>query len=239
LITGRIGGEIVHFIVAHYPQRGNCTHCSRPLRIAAARITLDIVKFLQRINPDAKIIIMGDFGDNPNNYSILKVMGAKKSIRQTHPQDIFNASYPLFVDGARSIFYQKKWHLFDQQMVSHSLLHGASGLKLYQSTIFDAPFLVDKYTRGRPSYTAVSGFSKHYPIYLVLINEKYSSSPKRVKQPEDSYDNQIIYVQENIQSSKPKPKIKTITHRKISYKDTTYTRYIFGQEQEISFPLIK
>jgi hypothetical protein len=217
LVTGRIAGEIVHFIVVHYPARGNCQECTHSQRTAAARLTLAIVRTIQKKSADAKIIIMGDFNDNPVNYTITAAIGAKKNIAQVRKGEFFNAFYPLYKDGARSTVYRGRWQLFDQMIVSHSLLQGSDsnkGLRLYQATLFNTPVLVDNYTNGMPSRTNTRGFSTHFPIYLTLINEKTNTPP-------------IIPQRKN----KKRTTIKT----KEWHKDSIRIEYIFGEEREVFF----
>ena len=217
LVTGRLDGEIIHFIVAHYPLRGNCEGCTKNLRVAAARLTLNIVNFLLSKDNNAKIIIMGDFNDNPSSYSIARMLNAQPTIKETPQDGLFNAFYPLYKDGARSVFYRNEWHLFDQQIVSYPLLQtsGGGGFKLYQATVFNAPFLVDKYTAGRPAHTFARGFSKHFPTYLVLINEN-------VKKPQRKGGKK---------SSRTYPQVSTTEWT----MDTSYSKYIFGEEIEVTF----
>jgi hypothetical protein len=127
---------------------------------------------------------------------------------------LFNTSYPLYNDGGRSTIYRRQWCLFDQMIVSHSLLQGRrNGLCLYESTIFNAPFFVDKYTRGRPAHTLAKGFSTHFPIYLLLLNENTARSKKRL--------------------SLTRPQREVVTSEWT--RDTSYVRYVYGQETEVVF----
>jgi hypothetical protein len=214
LVTGRLGGEIVHLIVAHYPARGTCERCSQYQRVAAAMLTLSIVKYVQDKDPHAKIIIMGDFNDNPSSYSVADALGAKSSISQTRAGMLFNTSYPLYNDGGRSTIYRRQWCLFDQMIVSHSLLQGScKGLCLYESTIFNVPFFVDKYTKGRPAHTLARGFSTHFPIYLLFLNENAARSKK------------------GLTLSRPQREVTTNEWT----RDTSYVRYVYGRVTEVTF----
>ncbi len=56
-------GEMMHFIVNHWPSRRSGQKKSEPLRMAAAQLTRSIVDSLLALDPNAKVIVMGDMND--------------------------------------------------------------------------------------------------------------------------------------------------------------------------------
>ena len=91
-------------------------------REAAAALGRHIVDSLLTLDPKAKIIYMGDLNDDPTNASVKKVMRAKGDIDSLQDADMFNPFYPLYQKGIGSLAYRDSWNLFDQHLISQSLL---------------------------------------------------------------------------------------------------------------------
>lgn len=70
LVSGYLDGEMMHFIVNHWPSRRGGEARSRPSRVAAAKLNKRLIDSLQSINPYAKIFTMGDLNDDPTNESV-------------------------------------------------------------------------------------------------------------------------------------------------------------------------
>ncbi len=179
VVSGELDGEKIHVIVNHWPSRSGGEKRSKPLRNAAADLTRSLTDSIMNIDENAKIIIMGDLNDDPNNESLLKHLKAKKSIKSTEEGDLYNAVYPLFQQGVGSLAYRDKWNLFDQIIVSYPLLgDDKSTFKLYKTLIFNKDFLKQETGRyrGYPLRTHAggvykNGYSDHFPVYIYLIKE--------------------------------------------------------------------
>ena len=74
VVSGYLDGELMHFIVNHWPSRG----ADETKRIAAAEVNNFIIDSLRNKYDSPKIITMGDFNDDPFDKSIKKILGAKK-----------------------------------------------------------------------------------------------------------------------------------------------------------------
>lgn len=72
LVSGIFDGEEIHFIVNHWPSRSGGEARSRWRREAAAGLNKKIIDSLVQLNPNAKIISMGDFNDDATNSSFKK-----------------------------------------------------------------------------------------------------------------------------------------------------------------------
>ena len=81
-VTGIMGGEEISVIVLHWPSRGGGMKRSYPRRRDAALTTKHIVDSLFAINPNAKIVVMGDLNDDPVDDSVVKFLGAKGNMNQ-------------------------------------------------------------------------------------------------------------------------------------------------------------
>ena len=63
LVSGLFDGEMMHFIVMHWPSRYGGEKRSMPGRVAAAELCRHIADSIMREDQNAKIIMMGDFND--------------------------------------------------------------------------------------------------------------------------------------------------------------------------------
>ena len=182
LVKGILLGDTVHFIVNHWPSRSGGEKRSAPMRAAAAQLARSTVDSIMKVNPDAKIFVMGDLNDNPNNASVYKVLKAARDQKTAiNSTGLYNPMYNMFkVQGIGSNAYRDNWSLFDQIIVSKGLLgDDKSTLKLFKTLIFNRNFL--KQTEGSfagyPFRTFVGGqymggYSDHFPAYMFLIKEK-------------------------------------------------------------------
>ncbi|NTW34164.1 MAG: endonuclease/exonuclease/phosphatase family protein, partial [Bacteroidetes bacterium] len=181
VVSGIFDGEPLYLIVNHWPSRSGGEKKSAPLRNAAADLCKSIVDSIQKIDENAKIIIMGDLNDDPVNNSIVKHLKAKSEISKTMPKDLYNPMYNLFKkDGIGSLAYKDKWNLFDQIIVSGTLL-GSDKLtyKFYKAKVFNKNFLLQKEGAfaGYPFRTYaggvyLGGYSDHFPPYIFIVKEK-------------------------------------------------------------------
>jgi hypothetical protein len=179
VVSGLLKGESIHIIVNHWPSRSGGEKKSRPKRNAAGALNRHIVDSLLTLNPDAKILVMGDLNDDPVNPSVLQFLRAKGKEDQLQPGDLFNPYHKLYKDGIGSLAYRDAWNLFDQIIVSQGLLgDGKSSFKLHKAFVFNKSFLVQKEGSfaGYPWRTFVGnryigGYSDHFPVYVYLIRE--------------------------------------------------------------------
>jgi hypothetical protein len=177
LVTGFLNGEEIHIIVNHWPSRSGGEKKSSPYRELAGALNRKIIDSLQRINPNAKIITMGDLNDSPFNNSVKKALGAKGKIQEVKPYGIYNPFEEMANKGLGTIAYRDSWDVFDQIMVSESLLQkDYKSFQYWKSGIYNKPFLITKSGKykGYPlrhSQTEI-GYSDHFPVYIYLIREK-------------------------------------------------------------------
>ena len=168
--------DTLYLIVNHWPSKRGGEARSAPLRMAAANLTRSIVDSLLAINPNAKILIMGDLNDNPNAKSILTGLNAKEKIADVKPSDIYNPMIKMYKDGIGSYAYRDSWDLIDQIMVSYGLLHSkTNSYKYVSAAVFSPNFLLTKSGsfQGYPfrSYAGgnyAGGYSDHFPVYVIL-----------------------------------------------------------------------
>lgn len=176
LVSGLLDGEEIHFIVNHWPSRYGGEKKSSPYREAAAALNKKIIDSLTGINPNAKIITMGDFNDGPYNNSITKVLGAKRFKDDLKPGELFNPMDAISRKGEGTVAYNDAWDLFDQIIVTSSLVsNNYSSIRYWKAGIFGPDYIrqpTGKY-RGYPLRNAngEAGYSDHFPVYVYLIKE--------------------------------------------------------------------
>ncbi|MBQ0768711.1 MAG: endonuclease/exonuclease/phosphatase family protein [Bizionia sp.] len=179
LVTGKLDGETMHFIVNHWPSRRGGEERSRAKRVAAAKLSKRIVDSLQVIDPYAKIIIMGDLNDNPNNASVKDVLKAERKKKNVELKGIYNPMIDFFKKGLGSNAYRDSWSLFDQMMLTKPFIEdGYESFKFYKAGIFNKNYLINTNGRykGYPFRSFADGgftggYSDHFPVYVYLIKE--------------------------------------------------------------------
>lgn len=179
LVTGILDGDTVSFIVNHWPSRRSGTKASAPLRNAAAELNRYIVDSILKVNPNAKIVVMGDLNDDPDNDSVLKYLRASGKRDKLKPGDLYNTMWDHYKNGVGSLAYRGQWNLFDQIIISQGLLNtDKETYELFSAHIFNDNFLITqegKYA-GYPFRTFsggsyIGGYSDHLPTYIILIKK--------------------------------------------------------------------
>ncbi len=162
----------LHLFITHFPSRREGREKSERRRYVAAgelRNETDKV-FLQ--DPRANIVILGDFNDTPDDNSISDVLGARKSLSDIAPAQLYNLLYPKQEKGLGTTFHER-WLLFDQIIVSGGLLLSDKiGFDTGDADIYNPRYLLHFDKKGNPSpnrtyrrgYTG--GYSDHLPVFL-------------------------------------------------------------------------
>lgn len=179
VVSGRLAGERVHFIVNHWPSRLGGEKQSSPKREAAAALTKHLADSLLAADPDSKVIIMGDLNDDPTNNSCKVVLGAKKKQQEVKPGGFFNTMWEMYDRGIGTLAYNGAWNLFDQIIISSNLVgKDRSTLKYIRSEVFNRDFLKQKEGKykGYPLRTHaagayLNGYSDHFPTLIYLAKE--------------------------------------------------------------------
>lgn len=180
LVSGDLLGERIHFIVAHWPSRSGGEKRSNPNRVAAAKLGRSIIDSIQKHEINAKIIYMGDLNDDPTNESLTRFMLSNGKKNKVKKDELFNPMYEMYKKGIGSLAWRDTWNIFDQLLLTSSLLNGNSKeLQYYDCKVFNKPFLIqaDGSYKGYPFRTFAGGnykggYSDHFPVYLYLLKEQ-------------------------------------------------------------------
>ncbi|WP_333693412.1 endonuclease/exonuclease/phosphatase family protein [Flavobacterium sp.] len=177
LVTGYLDGEEMHFIINHWPSRSGGEKRSSPYREAAGRLNRKIMDSLIAINPNAKIMTMGDLNDGAYNKSVKVGIGAKlKKSELKEPRDIYNPFEQMAKDGHATLFYRDSGDIFDQIMVSEQYIsEDFSSFRYWKAGIYNKPYMIQQtgQYKGYPLRNSPSepGFSDHFPVYVYIIKE--------------------------------------------------------------------
>lgn len=179
-VTGLLGGDTISVIVNHWPSRLGGQEQSSYLREAAAALSKSIADSLWQLRPDQGVIIMGDLNDDPQDKSCAKVLGAQKKMDKVAPHGFFNPWWEMLDKGIGTLAYKSAWNLFDQIIVSGTLLpQNTEGLKYRRCQVNNFDFLRDK-EGNRQHYPLrtfaagvfLDGYSDHFPTEIFLIKEQ-------------------------------------------------------------------
>jgi exonuclease III len=180
-----LNADTIHVFVNHWPSRTAGQAQSEKYRIFAAERLRACTDSVFRTSSSAKIIIVGDFNDEPDDISIHKFLKAKLLQKSVASKSLYNLSYnwlkSISLIGTHK--YKGKWALLDQIIISGALLSSKSkGLISYPNAavIYSPQFLLkDDNTnsgvtpfRTFEGYKYTGGFSDHLPVYLDLHMKK-------------------------------------------------------------------
>ncbi len=171
-------GESLHIFVNHWSSRREGQEVSEPKRVYIAEVLRAKVDSVLSKDKKAKIIIMGDFNDEPTNKSIHEVLNAGNNI---HPESIFelyNLMFDKSINGQGTYNYRGNWNMLDNLIVSQTLLKAKKGYRvspdggmifkkrwMMYDNVKTGQFTPSK-TYGGPNY--YGGISDHFPVYLIL-----------------------------------------------------------------------
>ncbi len=166
-VKGVSGKDTLHFFVNHWKSRLGEKSESEAKRLNDASCLKNKTDSLLKENENAKIIIMGDFNDNPTDKSIIDVLGAF-SAPPAIPTYLFNPYYNLYKEGKGSYNYKGEWFLYDQIIVSGGLNDAASELKFnsVDTYVFNPDWLY--YTDNNGNKKLSMFYSDHFPVYIVI-----------------------------------------------------------------------
>jgi predicted extracellular nuclease len=168
LVKGLLLNKWIYILVNHWPSRRGIGNSSVKKRIWASTVCKRIMDSIEQNDTAAKILVMGDFNDNPNNRSI-------KLLKMSNP------FLKLYRMGLGSIAFNDSWNLFDQILLSPNWLSSKMqsnkyfDLTNYKSIIYKNKDMIEwggKY-RGYPkrTYNGIEfrgGYSDHFPVALIF-----------------------------------------------------------------------
>jgi len=164
-VKGKLHGETMYFLVNHWPSRRKGTEETEFKRVQLANLARSIIDEIQQEEPDAKIVIMGDFNDNPTNKSIKQVLVTN---------DFYNPMESIFDKGKGSCNHHGDWCLFDQIIFTKNFYD--QGIHRFKNAaIYDKYFLKDNKSKYKENPLRTyngkwykGGMSDHFPVYITI-----------------------------------------------------------------------
>lgn len=167
LVSGNLDGFDLHIIVNHWSSRREGEKETEHKRIAGSDKVGEIISTLRLQDKDAKIIIIGDFNDDPSSKSVKRLVEG---------YGLYNAVETLRAYNRGTTKHKRQWNLFDQILITSNFIEeSTNAIQFESSNIFDEEFLQSlegKY-KGSPFRTYVGkkyigGYSDHFPVYITL-----------------------------------------------------------------------
>ena len=167
-VSGNLHGELVHILVNHWSSRREGAEETEHKRITAAETARSVIDKIREVEIDPRIIVMGDFNDDPTS----------KSIKQHLVLDDFYNPMESLLDREKNgtLTYDGKWNLFDQIIFSKNFLDKENGMFYFKhAEVFNKEWLkiFKGKLKGSPFRTYIGkwyqgGFSDHFPVYAYL-----------------------------------------------------------------------
>ena len=188
-VKGTLAGEDVAIIVNHLPSRFAGSFYreegGRQIRLVKEELLCE--------NPNVKLFIMGDMNDDPQDKSMSEALGAVRKIKDVEDGGLWNPWWDVLASGTGTLQYDGGWNLFDQIIVSQTLLdtkHMKSGkpvdlnkidcskLRYFAHQIFRRDYLFQREGRykGNTKRTHaggvwLDGYSDHLPTVVYVVKE--------------------------------------------------------------------
>lgn len=167
LVHGKLQQNPIYIVVNHWSSRREGEKETEHKRIAAAKVVNTIVNKIKNKDASPKIIVMGDFNDNPEDISI-ELLESESNL--------YNPFKTVHSYNKGSLNHDFQWHMFDQILFSHNFFDMSnSELRFVKADVFNPRFLTQYYGKykGQPFRTYVGkkykgGYSDHFPVYIQL-----------------------------------------------------------------------
>jgi hypothetical protein len=181
LFKGLIEKDTCFIFVNHWPSRSEGQMETEGNRIAAAKRLKQAADSILQYNRHARILIMGDFNDEPDDVSLRETLQALHPTVKPVPGCLYNLSRSPEQGKARgTLKFQGYWNLFDQIIVSDEWLSARHGLYIEPEgfRVFSMSFLLtedNRYNGYKPfrtynGFRYTGGFSDHLPVYVDLYD---------------------------------------------------------------------
>lgn len=177
-VRGILDNEEIHVFVNHWPSRRGGKSRSNPKRMKAAYLVKQKMEQILLAVPNAKIIILGDFNDDPKDKSIAYGLLKPSKTEIALSKFLFNPMQRMYNKGMNTLAYRDGINLFDQIIISNNLMtnnKNKKGFVLHSAGIYNPSYLITqsgKY-KGYPyrsfqNNAFSGGYSDHYPVFIKL-----------------------------------------------------------------------
>lgn len=173
-VYGVLDGDTVHVLVNHWTSRRNQESESDVKRMTAATTARSAIDHILEKKPGTRIVVMGDFNDNPTDPSIREGLNAQADPKSVNDGQLYDPFTNIYLDGRGTEKFGKEWNLFDQVMLSAAWVKGAGGhLSIDHADIYSPDFITDHKRNGditpRRAFKGShweNGYSDHFPVVI-------------------------------------------------------------------------
>lgn len=166
--------ELIYIYVNHWPSRRGGQEKSEVNRIAAAKTLRASVDSLFEKDPNANIIILGDFNDEPTDFSFTKFLKANDfdCSNKNSKMELLNLAYKKSENKEGSYLFGSQWDMIDQIIISSALNDGKKIDYICDSfDVLKPPFMIiqegNRKGGAMPTYMGnkyIGGYSDHFPV---------------------------------------------------------------------------
>jgi endonuclease/exonuclease/phosphatase family metal-dependent hydrolase len=175
LVKGVYGkSDTMYLFVNHWPSRRGGQDDTEKKRLHASACLKQSRDSILKLEPNAQILAMGDFNDEPTNKSILALSYVDNSAN-----GFVNLMDALKAAGEGTHHYKKEKSLLDQILVTKSF-QVVKGYYVIEGSIFHPDWMYGENYKGDPpgplhTYAGsryIGGYSDHFPVYVDLKKQK-------------------------------------------------------------------
>ncbi len=169
--------DTMYVLVNHWPsRRGGNDQASEERRLFAANKLHFIEDSILKLFPNAKIVAMGDFNDEPFDKSIMSLKSNFANSTQARFVDLMDS---LKTAGDGSYHYKKDVNMLDNILVNGNF-QNKKGIYIVNAHIFKADWAIGENYKNDPpgplhTYAGsryIGGYSDHFPVYADIYKMK-------------------------------------------------------------------
>lgn len=172
-VKGKLAGVETHIFVVHLPSQRD-KNINLDKRNAIAGLIRYRCNEILYDDPQAKIIVFGDFNSNPEDETLKKVFKTTDYYQNQQISEFYNPMEMMRKKGQYTTKHRNSWILYDQILFSKGFYLDEK-IRLISSHIFKPYFLQEwnKKYHGQPFRTYIGrkylgGYSDHFPIYSIF-----------------------------------------------------------------------
>jgi predicted extracellular nuclease len=153
--------SIFYVTVNHWPSRRGGADDTDVKRVKAAETVGHFIDSLLTLDPNSKIILLGDLNDHPENNSV-QLLNKTLAPMITKSSGEFGGSYN----------YNNEWGILDHILISKGLSNGKPSIINDSGKIHSFPFLIEEYKgqlvpkRTYAGNKYLGGYSDHLPVSI-------------------------------------------------------------------------
>ncbi|MHA6247631.1 endonuclease/exonuclease/phosphatase family protein [Pontibacter sp. CAU 1760] len=180
-VKGEFRGELITLYVVQWPLLVKGNRAAQQEQRKAATTLRKQIEAQQAADKSSKIIVLGDFGTEPDNATLEKTLQATGRPNPVHQGELFNTHYLLSVSSKGSYAPRTNLQMTDQILISKSFLDDTSGLQYVRGSagVYDpnyTKYLFGKYKdtpiRTFSGNVYIGGYSDHFPVFIKLKKKK-------------------------------------------------------------------